>query len=180
MTAPSDRAKEQRERILRSAQELLHTRGWHGVAVDDIGEASGLTGPAIYRYFPNKQRLLSEALGFALDQLWGSVPAGDHPGLDAYVASHIDFVLENTRLVQLWYREAQNLPPDALRSQRRMQRRYLERWVEALTTERPDLALTEARQMVRAAVALVHSIAHSEARSDRALLHRMAMAALAV
>ena len=183
MTRIPDRQRERRERILRSAQDLLHARGWHAVAIDEIGEASGMTGPAIYRYFANKQELLSEAMSFAMEQLWNSSPPDENPSIEAYVSSHVSFVLDNARLVQLWYREAQNLPPDVLKAHRQMQRRYLERWVEALTERRPELAPAEARLMVRGAVGLVHSVAHTEQRRDRAetrrVLERMTLAALA-
>ncbi len=176
------RQAERRDQILASARHLLRDRGWHAVAIDDIGEASGMTGPAVYRYFANKQELLTAALTYAAEQLWSGEPAPDHPGLEAYVNSHIAFVLDNADLVELWYREAQNLPPDVLRSQRRQQRRYLERWVTALLEERPDLSPDEARTMVRAAIGLIHSVAHSDTavnrRQIRATLLRMTVAAL--
>ena len=178
----ADRQSERREQILACARQLLRDRGWHGVAIDDIGEASGISGPAVYRYFANKQDLLTAALTYAAELLWSSVPALDHPGLDAYVESHIDFVLENSDLVELWYREAQNLPADILRSQRRLQRRYLEQWVAALQDERPALGSEAARTMVRATVGLIHSVAHSGAaanrRQVRPTLLRMSLAAL--
>lgn len=176
------RQAERRQQILACARQLLRDRGWHGVAIDDIGEASGMTGPAIYRYFANKQDLLTAVMSYAAEVLWNSVPPAEHPGLEAYVRTHTDFVLENSDLVELWYREAQNLPADVLRSQRRLQRRYLEQWVTALQEERPDLTPEEARTMVRAAIGLIHSVAHSgtgvNRRQAQATLARMTLAAL--
>jgi hypothetical protein len=92
-------------------------------------------------------------------------------------------VLDNVDLVELWYREARHLPPGDLRAQRRLQRSYLERWVVALTARRPQLDAEPARTMVRAAIGLIHSVAHSEDRRDPDALRRtlvsMALAALA-
>jgi AcrR family transcriptional regulator len=177
-----DRQAERRDQILASARQLLRDRGWHGAAIDEIGEASGMTGPAVYRYFANKQDLLTAAMSYAVEQLWSRVPETDHPGLEAYVDSHTEFVLDNSDLVELWYREAQNLPPEVLTSQRRLQRRYLEQWVTALLDERPDISVEQARIMVRAAIGLIHSVAHSETavnrRQAQPTLVRMTLAAL--
>ncbi len=182
MSRVAGRQSERREQILAGARQLLRDRGWHGVAIDDIGEASGMTGPAVYRYFANKQDLLTEVMTYAAELLWSSVAPLDHPSLDSYVESHTDFVMDNSDLVELWYREAQNLPADVLRSQRRLQRRYLEQWMDALRDERPSVSSEEARIMVQAAVGLIHSVAHSATagnrRQVRPILVRMALASL--
>ncbi|WP_370329398.1 helix-turn-helix domain-containing protein, partial [Mycolicibacterium hippocampi] len=50
---------ERRERILASAAELIAERGYHAVSMADIGIASGVVGPAIYRHFDSKGDLLA-------------------------------------------------------------------------------------------------------------------------
>jgi AcrR family transcriptional regulator len=174
------RAARRRSLILSSARELLRRDGWHAVGIDEIGEAAGVSGPAVYRYFGTKQEVLTEALRHAAEQLWHSEP--EHAGLDDYVRSHIEFTLDNVDLVELWYAEARHLPVEARTEQRRLQRRYMEGWVDALLAHRPELATDEARMMVRAAIGLIHSLVHSENLFDRertrATLHRMTMAAL--
>jgi AcrR family transcriptional regulator len=187
--AASARQEERRQVILTSAGQLLHDHGWHGVAIDEIGAASGLSGPAVYRYFDSKLALLTAAMGHAAEQLWSSLPAlgsgpgGADPDIAALVASHVGFVLDNADLVELWYREARHLPAEDLRSQRRLQRSYIERWVDALVARTPSLDAVTARTMVRAALGLIHSVAHSEDRRDPdvvgPILVRMALAALA-
>ncbi len=187
MSRVAHRQEQKRRQILDSARQLLQSRGWHSVAIDDIGEAAGMTGPAIYRYFENKAALLTAAMSYAAEQLWSSVPEGDDAGLAAHVAGHVDFALENADLVELWYSESQNLAPEMLRAQRRLQRRYMERWVAALGSERADVSAQEARLMVRAAIGLIHSVTHRtgepfDRRKDRdrvrERLIRMALAAL--
>ncbi len=187
MTVDVASRQEQRRRvILESARQLLRDHGWHAVAIDEIGAASGLTGPAVYRYFDSKQALLTAAMSHAAEQLWSSLPAGEaggRPGLEAIVESHVRFVIANADLVELWYGEARHMPTEERRTQRRLQRRYIERWVDALTARRPALAPEAARTMVRAAIGLIHSFAHSEGRrqdpeQQRTILVDMALAAL--
>ena len=186
VTPPTVRRDERRQVILTSARHLLRDHGWHGVAIDEIGAASGLTGAAVYRYFDSKQALLTAALRHAAEQLWSSLPDTAPPGpgdtIEALVDSHVSFVVDNADLVELWYREARHLPAEELRAQRRLQRRYIERWVDAVTAGAPHLGPVRARIMVRAALGLIHSFAHSDDRQDptavRPILVRMALAAL--
>ncbi len=51
-----------RDEILRVAAQLFAERGFHGVRVDDIGAAAGITGPGIYRHFDSKDAILGEML----------------------------------------------------------------------------------------------------------------------
>lgn len=51
-----------REQILREAALLFAERGFHGVGVDEIGAAVGISGPGLYRHFPGKDAMLSELL----------------------------------------------------------------------------------------------------------------------
>lgn len=53
--APS--AEPGRERILSAARKLFAARGFDGVSIRDIGEAAGLTNPALYRHFADKEAL---------------------------------------------------------------------------------------------------------------------------
>jgi AcrR family transcriptional regulator len=176
------RGVRRRNQILESARDLLRRDGWHAVGIDEIGEAAGVSGPAVYRYFGTKQEVLTEALRYAAEQLWNSEPRDATAGIEAYVISHIDFTLDNLDIVGLWYSESRHLPVDAWTEQRRLQRRYMEGWVDALLAERPDLAQDEARLRVRAALGLIHSLVHSENLFDRehtrVTFRRMTMAAL--
>ncbi|MCW3040419.1 MAG: TetR/AcrR family transcriptional regulator, partial [Solirubrobacterales bacterium] len=46
-------------KILAAALRLFHERGFHAVSVDEIGEAAGATGAAIYRHFTGKEEILA-------------------------------------------------------------------------------------------------------------------------
>lgn len=45
--------------ILDVAGDLFHRSGFHAVGMDDIGEAAGVTGPALYFHFRSKTGLLA-------------------------------------------------------------------------------------------------------------------------
>ncbi|MDQ0961610.1 AcrR family transcriptional regulator [Streptomyces sp. B4I13] len=55
-------APTRREQILREAARLFAERGFHGVGVDEIGAAVGISGPGLYRHFPGKDAMLAELL----------------------------------------------------------------------------------------------------------------------
>lgn len=58
-----DRAKaDRRAALLAAAATLFAERGFDGVTLGDIGEAAGVSGPAVYRHVASKQALLGAIL----------------------------------------------------------------------------------------------------------------------
>src|SRR5919109_1419120 len=47
-----------RGELIAAAARLFAARGYYAVTVDDLGEALGISGPALYRHFSSKQALL--------------------------------------------------------------------------------------------------------------------------
>src|SRR6187200_2548841 len=91
--AKSDR----RDQLIAAAERLVAERGFLAVRLEDIGAAAGVSGPAIYRHFPNKEALLVELLvGISTRLLAGAteVVADAEPAdaLDGLVDFHLDFV----------------------------------------------------------------------------------------
>ena len=41
--------------------ELFCERGYHRVGIDEIAAVVGISGPAVYRHFPNKYAMLAHA-----------------------------------------------------------------------------------------------------------------------
>jgi AcrR family transcriptional regulator len=181
-TAPRSRDRDRRSKIVAAATRLFRERGFHAVGIDEIGTAAGITGPGVYRHFGGKDDLLTSVLETATDDLWTDLSPDDHPSLAALVHSHVAYAVTHADAIELWYQEGRNLPADARLAQRRLQRRYIERWVDALLDERPDLTEEAAGVLARGAIGLIHSSAHSDQAGDPALvvplLERMAMAAL--
>ena len=58
----SRRKSDRRLQLLGAAERLFAERGFLAVRLEDIGAAAGVSGPAIYRHFPNKESLLVELL----------------------------------------------------------------------------------------------------------------------
>ncbi|WP_279580144.1 TetR/AcrR family transcriptional regulator [Fodinicola feengrottensis] len=73
------RKPSRKEQILEIALELFATRGYHGVGMDDIGSAAGVTGPALYHHFAGKEAMLSAALIPVSEGLRGTVAGPGWP-----------------------------------------------------------------------------------------------------
>ena len=177
-----------REEILGAAAELFARRGFHGVSIDDIGAAVGMSGPGLYRHFPGKEAVLSEMLLRISQQLLqeGSrrvVAAADAAAaLDALLRWHIDFALGQPALITVQGQELGNVPLPARRQIRRLQRLYVEEWVTVLSELMPDASQVRLRTATHAMFGLLNSTPHSASELSREtmaeLLHTMALAAL--
>ena len=114
--------------------------------LEDIGAAAGVSGPAIYRHFPNKEALLVELLVGISTRLLDGRPGGGGRGgrpaaaLDGLIEFHLDFALGEPDLIRIQDRDLANLPAAAQRQVRRAQRRYVEIWVGALRELDPQSA----------------------------------------
>ncbi|MEO3760327.1 TetR/AcrR family transcriptional regulator [Mycobacterium sp. B14F4] len=186
--AKSDR----RSQLIAAAERLVAERGYLAVRLEDIGAAAGVSGPAIYRHFPNKEALLVELLvGISTRLLAGAsdvVAAAQDPAsaLDGLVDFHLDFALGESDLIRIQDRDLNNLPPSAKRQVRKAQRQYVEIWVDVLREVNASLREDEARLMAHAAFGLLNSTPHSvkpgatrtAEASSRTVLKAMTVAAL--
>lgn len=189
LDTPRSRAKADRRRqLLRAAAKLIAAHGFPGVRLEDLGAAVGITGPAVYRHFPNKEALLIELLLDISRRLLAGASAvverTDDPrhALEQLVDFHLDFALGDADLIRVQDRNLQALPESARHEVRLTQRRYVDMWIAVL--RRIDLALdkAEARAMAHAVFGLINSTPHSadpaSPAATRATLRRMALAAL--
>lgn len=142
-------------------------KGFQAVRLEDIGAAAGVSGPAIYRHFPNKEALLVELLvGISTRLLAGAravVAEADEPraALSGLIEFHLDFALGESDLIRIQDRDLAHLPASAQRQVRRAQRSYVEVWVEVLREVHPDLPEADARLMAHAVFGLLNSTPHS-------------------
>ncbi|WP_129785160.1 TetR/AcrR family transcriptional regulator [Promicromonospora panici] len=200
-----------RQQILSTAADLFADRGFHGVSMGDIGAAVGVSGPALYKHFAGKEDILGQCLLHASDQLLAGArellsdggartgvgqpapeaeaavgqpepdPAAAAAALEALIARHADFALDNPALIVVQEREWGALGADTRAQVRKRQLAYVDVWCDALRPLRPDLSAPQARAAVQAAFGLLNSTPHS-ARigrdAMRRLLTTMARAAL--
>jgi AcrR family transcriptional regulator len=171
---PSSRRRSRREEILEIAVDLFATRGYHGVSMDDIGAAAGVTGPALYHHFAGKEAMLAAALNPVSENLLagGRARVERHAGdpracLAALVDFHVDFALANPAVIALHLHELDRLPEEPRRQIRRLQRLYVEEWVATLTALRPELSAGEARVLAHAAFGLMNSTPFLGGEVDR-------------
>ena len=177
--ADADRPS-RRDEILRAAAQLFAERGSRAVGVDDIGAAVGVTGPAIYRHFASKDAMLAEMLLRISERLLhgGSrcaADAGDDAAaqLRALIAFHVDFALDNPALITVQDRDLGSLTDADAAQVRRLQRRYVEVWVDVLARLHPDADATTCRARAHAVFGLINSTPHSAGRLGRPAMARL-------
>lgn len=163
-TPPAPRRRSRRDEILEIAVGLFAARGYHGVSMDDIGSAAGVTGPALYHHFAGKEAMLVAALIPVSESLLegGKERVARHTAeteaaLADLIDFHVDFALANPAVIALHLHELDRLPEEPRRQIRRLQRLYVEEWVGVLTLLRPELDPAEARVLAHAAFGLMNS-----------------------
>lgn len=70
-SAPTQRGRDSRERVLDAAVELFAAHGFAAVTMRAIGEAAGLDNSSLYRHFASKTELAHAVLDRASDDLLG-------------------------------------------------------------------------------------------------------------
>ena len=188
-----DRAKADRQAaILREAARLFAERGFSGVSLEDLGGAVGVSGPAVYRHFANKQALLGAILLQVSEKLLSGgrdvLAREDDPAirLAALVAFHVDFALHDADVIRVQDRDLASLRDEDRNRVRRLQREYVELWIEVLAQLHPERTESDLRIRAHACFGLMNSTPHSlraarlspSDRAARPVLESMALAAL--
>ncbi|MBO0978970.1 TetR/AcrR family transcriptional regulator [Microbacterium sp. SD291] len=168
-----DRAKAERSgAILREAATLFAARGYNGVSLEDIGTAVGVSGPAVYRHFAGKQALLGAVLIKVSDDLITGgtrvAEAADDDGarMQALIGFHVDFALGNAEVIRVQDRDVAHLADADHAEVRRLQRAYIELWIDALAAL-IDATPEELRLRVQACFGLINSTPHSTRAASR-------------
>jgi AcrR family transcriptional regulator len=171
---PAPRRRSRRDEILEIAVGLFAAKGYHGVSMDDIGSAAGVTGPALYHHFAGKEAMLVAALiPVSESLLHGGKERVSRHSADAAAALgdlidfHVEFALANPAVIALHLHELDRLPEEPRRQIRRLQRLYVEEWVTVLGTLRPELSAAEARVLAHAAFGLMNSTPFLGGEVDR-------------
>ncbi|WP_137843673.1 TetR/AcrR family transcriptional regulator [Microbacterium sp. 2FI] len=153
--------------ILSEAARLFAARGFAGVSLEDLGSAVGVSGPALYRHFANKQALLGAILVGVSERLLAGgqavITAGGSPDrqLRALIAFHVDFALDDADVIRVQDRDLAALSDDDRHTVRRLQREYVELWIGILSTLHPDRGADDLRVRAHACFGLINSTPHS-------------------
>ncbi|RLK49559.1 TetR/AcrR family transcriptional regulator [Microbacterium telephonicum] len=188
-TTPRDRAKARRhDDLVREAARLFAERGFAGVSLEELGAAVGVSGPAVYRHFAGKQAVLAEILLGASRHLHdggAAVLAGESDAdaqLRALIAFHIDFAVSAADVIRVQDRDLASLADDNRHAVRRLQREYVDMWVDVLARRDPQRTREDLRVRAHAAFGLMNSTPHTgvDTAVARPVLGEMALAALTV
>lgn len=187
------RAKaDRRAALLSAAAQMFAARGFNGVSIEELGAASGISGPAVYRHFSGKQAVLAALLVGASESLLsggeavitGATSARD--ALAGLVRFHVDFALGDPDVIRVQDRDLDSLDEVDRRQVRALQRRYVELWVRVLAELHPGADPAVLRIRAHATFGLINSTPHSARVSRgaprpvvRALLEEMALTTLA-
>ena len=153
-----------------------------------MGASVRISGPGLYKHFASKDAVLAEMLvGISqhlLDQGQRRVVEASSPNsaLQQLLTFHTDFALTSPDLIRVQDRDLANLSPGEARRVRRLQRAYVELWVEVLIQIDHALSPEEARTRTHAVFGLLNSTPHSAAARDAdavgPVLQKMAYAAI--
>ncbi len=176
-----------RDELLSVAADLFAERGFAKVTVDDIGNAVGVSGPALYHHFDGKESLLGEMLVRISDSLLtNAITIVDnvslHKALDPIIAMHVDFAVDNTSLITVHFRDLVQARKSDQRRVKDLQSAYVDIWVDIVAAQHIGVLDTkEVRAAVHAVLGLINSTPFSgRLRRDAhvSLLRTMASAAI--
>jgi AcrR family transcriptional regulator len=162
-TARRRRDPERKERILVAAAALGARRGFDAISMADIGAEAGIVGSGVYRHFDSKTAILVAMADRVMDRLMARsaqiIAAGldERATLTLLVRDHIAVALTDRDALAVYHREVRTLPEEERRRLSRAQRHYIEEWVHLLAPLRPDLADSEVRLAVHAAIGAIQS-----------------------
>lgn len=150
-----------RRELLDIAAELFAERGFANVTVDDIGDAAGVSGPALYHHFTGKEALLGEMLvgisEFLLEGGRRVIDEGGPDELDRLVRFHAEFAVGNRALITLHFRDLVHATDSDRSKVRNLQARYVGLWADALCRSAPGVDRRPAQAIVHAVFGLLNS-----------------------
>jgi AcrR family transcriptional regulator len=156
-----------RDRILAEALRLFRSRDYHGVGMDEIGRAAGVSGPTIYFHYDSKGDLLADAFDRAgarvaaavHDSVSGAASASD--ALDRLAASYLEIAAGSGDLILVTSREAAALAESDRPRLARRRGEVLDTWVAVVRELRPDLDEGAVRAVVGGVLPLMDQAAYA-------------------
>jgi AcrR family transcriptional regulator len=148
---------DRREQILTEAARLFRVHGYHGVGVDDIGAAAGITGPAIYRHFRGKQELLVasvERMVEILSEESVSMTDGSPPSLSDLSKATVRLCLEHRDLMAVYTGGVRLLPQPLRNRVAKQQARFARVWHRALGAVHEGISHQEVEARISSALGI--------------------------
>jgi AcrR family transcriptional regulator len=159
-TERSLRPRDRKEQIATVAADLFHARGFHGVAVNDIAAATGITGPALYRHFADKRAILSHVVLSGVREMESAVTEAARGGQEEdLLVALATTSLERRNTTALWRREGRNLSDEDQRELSQRSHEIINCGTRILLGVRHDLAAADAELLSWAALSVFGSVA---------------------
>lgn len=151
---------ETRARILEATRDLVATEGMESTTIKAICDRAGVLAGSFYNLFTSKEEAVLTVIGDAIRAV-GPDPGGSDT-LPDLIDAYVDFVEgdETTARVYLAVAVTGGLTdPDVRARLLRQHDRRVDRFADALSSARPDLADHEVRQRVEALLAALNGLA---------------------
>jgi AcrR family transcriptional regulator len=159
------RPRDRKTQLAAVAAELFRARGYHGVGINDIAAEAGITGPALYRHFDDKQAILAHVLLSHVDGMeaatGSALSAMEHPSgeqIETLLAAIAESSVERREIAALWRWEGRHLSPQDQREIGRRSRGVLTAWSKVLLNLRPKLSASDAELLCWAAMSVFGSV----------------------
>jgi AcrR family transcriptional regulator len=146
-------ADERRRELAEVAAGHFHRVGFHGVSLAAVATDVGITAPAVYRHFRNKNALLSGAISTGLDHVDAGLAGAT--SLTEAIDRLADAALERPDVWVLLQREMRHLDDDARTAATARFRALAAAFAGHVRRERPDLDDGQAGLLTTAAFAVL-------------------------
>jgi len=106
---------ETKTRIINAARKLFSEKGFDGVSMEDIAQASGVRKSLIYYYFPSKEVLFEEIWINVIDELENDIfsevegESNIARSIKKLIKKYIEFVMNKSEISKLIARERMNV-----------------------------------------------------------------------
>ncbi|MEY7971320.1 TetR/AcrR family transcriptional regulator [Saccharomonospora xinjiangensis] len=159
------RPRDRKAQLASVASELFRQRGYHGVGINDIAAAAGVTGPALYRHFADKQAILAHVLLTGLSDMEEATEAAlDESRTESYerirelLTGLAARSVERRDTAALWRWEGRHLDAEAQQQIRRRSTAMLAQWAKVLLRKRPGLSGEDAELLCWATLSVFGSV----------------------
>ncbi|KAA0021577.1 TetR/AcrR family transcriptional regulator [Antrihabitans cavernicola] len=159
------RPRDRKAQIVKTAARAFSERGYHPVGIDEIAAELGISGPALYRHFPNKYALLVAAAEYGAELIRNAAESADtdrsrsaEARLDAILCALISATVENRRGGGLYRWERRYLEPVDRKRLLAIFASANAHIADALRQLRPALTPTDTDLLVAATLSVIGSI----------------------
>lgn len=170
-----------RMELLRAAAKIMADKGFHAMRLEDLGEAAGISGPAVYRYFSSKEEILTDLMTGISEKLLEEARAitrgltDPRERLQALIHLQIDFAMTEPELIRLHARELFRMAEEGRERVRRTQGAILKMVAEALASYDPRYEGTAGRVAAQLLVGQINSLELTRGWASPALARQTAV-----